>query len=175
MRYIYTLPLMDSPLEKIYGHLDALGVRLDPGILWNAIPFSFVVDWVVDVSGFLSSFARDNYPINVTLLDFCHSFKWVKEAEVECSYATDPTLVSSATRIAAQSPTSVGWIPVYRGTRASYSRVLATPSIHAAQVKAPKLRQAALAGSLLLAQTGLGKYNRYLSSLGRTIPTPRRR
>jgi hypothetical protein len=171
MRYIYTLPKLDSALEGVYARLDSLGVRLDPSIIWNAIPFSFIVDWVVDVSGFLSSFARNNYPIEVEILDFCHSYKWYKEIQIELFYDTDVSLVSNPARINAKSPYGrIGPIPVYKGTRSSYSRVLGKPSIHAARTKAPKLRHAALAASLLLSRTGLGKYNDYLKIAKDIIP-----
>jgi len=36
------------------GLLDALGVNLNPAIIWNAIPWTFVIDWVVDVSRWLN-------------------------------------------------------------------------------------------------------------------------
>jgi len=50
----YTLPAADKLLEKMCL-LDAFSVNLNPVQFWNAIPFSFIVDWVVDVSGFLES------------------------------------------------------------------------------------------------------------------------
>lgn len=168
-RYIYTLPEMDSTLEKVYAHLDTLGVRLDPSIVWNAIPFSFVVDWVVDVSGFLGSFARDNYPIKFQLLDFCHSYKWHKEAELSCSYQSDPTL--STTLIPEGYPLKPGERSIYTGQRSYYSRVRHRPDIHTAQLKAPKLRHLALSGSLMLGRTRLGRQNGY-QNLSRLFFSP---
>lgn len=159
MRYSYTLPELDSQLEKVYAYLDALGVNLDPSIVWNAIPFSFVVDWVIDVSGYLSSFARMNYPINVTVHDFCHSYGWHKECELRCSYDGDINLAE------------VGWpkidrhvylVRAYRGVRTYYNRVvLKTHNIPSIRVRGPRLRQAALAGSLLLSRTSLASARRY--------------
>jgi hypothetical protein len=40
--------------------LDALGVNLNPAIIWNAIPWSFVVDWVVGVGRWLDQFKSRN-------------------------------------------------------------------------------------------------------------------
>jgi len=42
------------------GYLDALGVTVNPQIIWNAIPWTFVVDWVVGVSQFLGQFKLRN-------------------------------------------------------------------------------------------------------------------
>jgi hypothetical protein len=159
MRYTYTLPEMDSQLESIYAYLDTLGVRLDPSIVWNAIPFSFVVDWVVDVSGFLGSFARDNYPINVQLLDFCHSYKWHKEAEIYLSWLSDQSLGSP--QYIGPIPTGADNIQIYKGMRSNYTRVRERPDIHSASIRGPKLRHAALSASLLLSRTTAGRQNKF--------------
>lgn len=169
MRYKYTLPGVDSRLEEVYAFLDTLGVRLDPSIIWNAIPFSFVVDWIVDVSGFLGSFARDNYPIEVTLLDFCHSYSWHAEYETYCSWICDLSIETNFTIIKAGYPTRPGEVNIFRGVRSSYNRVRAFPSIHTARIKGPKLRHAALSLSLLLAQTSYGRANRYSRDLSSTF------
>lgn len=154
MRYTYTLPSMSEAEEKLAVHLDALGVRLDPAIVWNAIPFSFLVDWVVDVSGFLQSFARDNFPIKTTITDFCHSLAYRGEYELRLWYENQ-TLQNYTTlwnRYA-----GVFDSPIFRGTRSYYSRVRHEPDIHAATTRGLKLRQAALGGSLLLNKATGGK------------------
>jgi len=40
--------------------LDGFGVNLNPQIVWNAIPWSFVVDWVAGVSRWLGQFRMQN-------------------------------------------------------------------------------------------------------------------
>lgn len=37
------------------AYLDAFGVNLNPAIIWNAIPWSFVVDWLLGVSRWLDN------------------------------------------------------------------------------------------------------------------------
>lgn len=44
-------------LSTLLAYLDALGVNLNPGIVWNAIPWSFVVDWLLKIGNLLDSFA----------------------------------------------------------------------------------------------------------------------
>jgi len=40
--------------------LDKLGVNFDPAIIWNAIPYSFLVDWVVRIGPYLSQWKTTN-------------------------------------------------------------------------------------------------------------------
>jgi hypothetical protein len=73
MRYSYRVPGAKDLQYKIKGWLDAFGVKLDASIIWNAIPFSFIIDWIVDVGGFLRSFSEDNLGLQVNIEDFCSS------------------------------------------------------------------------------------------------------
>jgi len=185
MRYSYSLPLLEEAHAKLIARfealkgfpdakeqfqqsmrrvnddayaaarLDALGVRKDPGIVWDAIPLSFIVDWVVDVSSFLHSFARSNFPIETKVTDFCHSLTYHYEAEISqtflanttANYVPPPTWwTDSKDRL--RNP---GW--VYRRTFKAYDRTRIKPDAHAVAVKSLKLRQAAIAGSLLVTRT----------------------
>jgi hypothetical protein len=75
VRYTYRLNMEYITRTRVI--LDTLGVRLDPSILWNAIPFSFMVDWFVDIQGLLARFSTDNLGIDVSIEDFCSSVKSV--------------------------------------------------------------------------------------------------
>lgn len=56
----------------LLGLLDRVGVMFDPSIVWNAIPWSFAIDWVVGVNQWLSQFRSSNME-PVTLI---HKFCW---------------------------------------------------------------------------------------------------
>ena len=71
-----------GPRTRLKALLDVLGVKRDPSIIWNAIPFSFVVDWFVDVSSFLNAFSVDNLRFRVKILDFCSSVKVSSSAQL---------------------------------------------------------------------------------------------
>jgi hypothetical protein len=148
---------MGETEEYIKTRLDAFGVRLDPSIIWNAIPYTFLIDWIADVSGFLQSFARDNFPIQTTVTDFCHSLAY--SSMTECW-------------VRVQSNDIVNYVPpgnwwnltppivvhkVFQATRSYYNRVRHTPNIHAVTTKRLKLKQAALAGSLFVNKALGGK------------------
>lgn len=152
MRYIYTLPWLGEVEEKIRTKMDALGVRLDPGIIWDALPFSFIVDWVADVSSFLHSFAKNNFPIEIHVGDFCHSLAYHYEAEIIVSFATNST-----TNYA---PAPTWWLDtrdrvrvpgvIYRKTYSSYDRTVSTTGNPSVAIKEPGAKQAALSGSLIV-------------------------
>lgn len=64
----YTYYLLDYQKHnaQLLGLLDSLGVNLNPAIIWNALPWSFVVDWVINVSRWLDQFKlRGLEPVTV--------------------------------------------------------------------------------------------------------------
>jgi len=162
LRYSYVLPRLDDSTAYVALALDRLGVRLDPSIVWNAIPFSFLVDWVVDVGGYLGSLARDNYQIEVKIRDYVHSVKYSREAEVDLTYLSDTGLASATRWIAASTPyPSSPLVGVYRGSYRFYDRKQAYPSIATVRLNMPNLKQASLTGSLLLGRTSWGRATTY--------------
>jgi hypothetical protein len=60
---------VNSVDEFIRGMLDTLGFEANPRIIWEAIPFSFVVDWFVQVGAFLERFKVDALEIPVLIED----------------------------------------------------------------------------------------------------------
>jgi len=171
LRYRYTMPRFDTEWgEQLALYTESLGIRLDPSIPWNAARLSFLVDWFADVSGFLGSFARENYPINSEVLDFCHSLKWHSEGSVSI---TEP----QTDIVNGMNAQYTDWYPpgyqagnpveVLRTVDSHYERRRAKPTAQIIASKRLKLRQAALAGSLLLSNTsflrkGKGQYRRLL-------------
>jgi hypothetical protein len=73
--------------------LDLFGANLNPAIVWNAIPFSFVVDWFLKVGDYFDKMEvqlfGDNFP---TLLDFLFSEKYKMLEE----YIYDGNVIASA-------------------------------------------------------------------------------
>jgi hypothetical protein len=164
MRFTYTLPPLGDFMTKALYFLDNFGIRFDPSVVWNALPFTFLVDYIVDVGGWLGQFARNNLPININLQEFCHSVSWRKEFELWIQYPDDPhPSFSTQTYINRFGPPNGrGASLVYRGTRKSYTRLVTNPghSTEDVQIKSPTLRQLSIAGSLLGAR-GLGDKTRW--------------
>lgn len=70
------------------GLLDSLGVNFNPAILWNAIPFSFVVDWVLKVGDALETFKVDNMEPQINIHQFLWSIKRKRTIEVKVGVST---------------------------------------------------------------------------------------
>jgi hypothetical protein len=60
IQYNYNYTGYQVEHAQLLAHLDSLGVNLNPAIIWNAIPWSFVVDWVAGVSPYLDSLKTEN-------------------------------------------------------------------------------------------------------------------
>jgi hypothetical protein len=60
IEYNYNYSDYQTANAQLLGLLDALGVNFNPAIIWNAIPWSFVVDWVFGVSRFLNQLSIGN-------------------------------------------------------------------------------------------------------------------
>lgn len=71
--YKYAVPEFKGFTTRLAQLCDAYGISLDPGIVWNAIPLSFVVDWFVNVGEWLHAQRIDNYGVDVTYLGYTQS------------------------------------------------------------------------------------------------------
>jgi len=60
---------------RVLTLLDSLGVNLNPQIIWNAIPWSFVVDWVLSVGKWLSQFQIQNMEPQINITRYLTSVK----------------------------------------------------------------------------------------------------
>jgi len=75
------LAVINSTDEYLRGMMDTLGFELNPSIIWNALPFTFVVDWFFNVGNTLERFKFDALHLPVKLIDSC--LQSVEELEVE--------------------------------------------------------------------------------------------
>jgi len=89
VEYQYYYPEMVQQHAALLGLLDSLGVNLNPKIVWNAIPFSFVVDWVVNVSSFLDNFKLANMEPRVNITRCLHSTKVTRETSRSADVGTN--------------------------------------------------------------------------------------
>jgi hypothetical protein len=54
MEFNYSFNSFQAEHARLLSLLDRLGINLNPAIIWNAIPWTFVVDWLLDVSSWLN-------------------------------------------------------------------------------------------------------------------------
>lgn len=69
--YSYLLPSMSDTELGVRALLDKLGVNLNPSIIWNALPWSFVVDWVFGVSRWLDQYKVRMLEPTIRISGFC--------------------------------------------------------------------------------------------------------
>jgi hypothetical protein len=65
---------MKNLIYRVAQLSESLGIKLDAGIVWDAIPYSFVVDWFLNVSEWLHDNASASfYDATLKALGYCHS------------------------------------------------------------------------------------------------------
>lgn len=71
----------DPEIVRLGAALDTLGVNMNPAILWDLVPFSFVVDYFVGIGDWLERFKRTNLNLSFSVVDSCYSVKreWITE------------------------------------------------------------------------------------------------
>jgi hypothetical protein len=84
IQYNYKLTGWEIEHARLLGYLDALGININPAIIWNAIPYSFIVDWVLSVSSFLSSLKTPNIAPTVNVTNYCWSIK--RQRTIDCQF-----------------------------------------------------------------------------------------
>ncbi len=70
-------------------YLEALGFELNPRIIWDALPFTFVLDWFFDIGGWINRFRIDTLELPVILADSCLQYKEDLKVEHSWSYKPD--------------------------------------------------------------------------------------
>jgi hypothetical protein len=73
MNFRYYLSSYEVRNAELLGLLDALGVNANPRIIWNAIPWSFVVDWVLGVGRYLED---NGTTLNLDPLIHVRDYMW---------------------------------------------------------------------------------------------------
>jgi hypothetical protein len=69
------LAVMGNLNKSLRGFLDTLGVELNAKIIWDAIPFTFVIDWFFGIGGFLDQFSFDDLPLPIECTDCFLQYK----------------------------------------------------------------------------------------------------
>lgn len=84
VEFNYHLSQYQLEHAQVLTLLDLLGVNLSPAIIWNAIPWSFVVDWFVGVSRYLADRKVINMEpaINITR----YMWSWRCTRKIKCYF-----------------------------------------------------------------------------------------
>ncbi|DAD52016.1 TPA_asm: maturation protein, partial [ssRNA phage Gerhypos.1_30] len=71
--YSYKLPSMTPFEQRMLALADFFGLNLNPSIIWNAIPWSFVADWTIGIGQWLDQFTVSNIRPVVFIRRYCAS------------------------------------------------------------------------------------------------------
>lgn len=121
------------------AYLDALGFELNPRIIWDALPFTFVLDWFFDIGSWLERHKYDSLE-----LPFLHLDSYVQCKE-------DVKVTSELKMVFTDTAPSTLTVPYWSTSRQFFARVPATPTEHTfldAGWKLPSGNQAILLTSL---------------------------
>lgn len=89
LQYTYKLDgLTGSDGDVLNAFLDDLGVNLNPAIIWNHIRWTFVLDWIVNVSSWIDQFKRRNIEPVVVIRQYCYSFDVARNVHCETHKGT---------------------------------------------------------------------------------------
>jgi hypothetical protein len=84
LRYrIKPIPKLNALAQGILGHLDAWGFELNPRIIWESIPFSFVVDWFLNVGTGLELLKHDTLELPIDIVDSALQYKETTKIDVQ--------------------------------------------------------------------------------------------
>lgn len=141
MEYVFTLPAGTRNELVAMAVLDGLGINANPQIIWDAIPYSFVVDWVLNFGDFIGQYRVRAIEPRVNIIRFTHSANTVIDVEQYMHYAHNRTGGSGNTKV---SKTSIS----------SYYRYPSVPNLYEAlQPLGVSTREVALGAILLHQQT----------------------
>lgn len=115
MQYDYSLTAFQVEHAQLLGYLDELGVNLNPRIIWAAIPWTFVIDWVVGVSRWLDQLKVRNMDPIVHILQWCDSVRYTR------TYDGSKTIWSTLGKLTNNAP-------MPRATEQAYRRFTDFPS-----------------------------------------------
>lgn len=95
IQYTYYLSGFDREHAYVKGLMDGLGVNLNPAIIWNAIPWSFVVDWVLGVSRWLNQFRVNNLEPRTVIHRYLWSTSVKRKIDIYSKMNVNATYVGS--------------------------------------------------------------------------------
>jgi glutaredoxin-related protein len=89
MVYSYNCPDLEGWRDELRALCDLLGLRLTLSVVWEAIPFSFVVDWFFRVQKFLEAHEEPLVKVDVTVYDYVISHKFTNDSKREWKFASN--------------------------------------------------------------------------------------
>lgn len=144
IEYCYNFTQYQREHARLLGLLDALGVNLNPSIIWNALPWSFVVDWVLSVNSWLNSFAIANMEPQINIRRYLWSVTYRRVRTHVISYNMPFAGISC--------PHPTYEIPLCTTYETAYKREVGLPSPSQLSAGGLSLKEVTLGAALILSR-----------------------
>lgn len=82
IEYNYNFTRFQIENAQTLGLQDALGLQLNPAIIWNALPWTFVLDWVINVSRWLDDRKVLNLEPKINITRYLWSYKTTRRTRL---------------------------------------------------------------------------------------------
>jgi hypothetical protein len=145
IEYNYNYTQYQVEHAQLLGLLDALGVNLNPAIIWNAIPWSFVIDWVLDVSRWLNDRRILNMEPQINIHNYLWSYTGRRRILIYREVSRDLIYhdIGSAERVVSPG------VPLPVTTESVYKRVVEMPSAGSITSSGLSLKEFSLGAALV--------------------------
>jgi hypothetical protein len=143
IEYNYSLWRYQLEHAQVLGLLDALGVNFNLGIIWNAIPWTFVIDWVLGVSRYLNERKVLNLEPEINIRRYLYSVKRRRLVLTQKKLIILESLSGPMNGYSVQLPTVV---------ETAYRRVVDLPTDAQIQLSGLNPREFTLGAALVIAQ-----------------------
>jgi len=100
------LAVLDNFDKTLRGLMDVFGVQFNPRIVWDAMPFTFIIDWFFGVGAWLETFSVDALELPIKYVDSYLQYK--ESIKIESYSYMDPGLQPGNTQVGRE--VSGGWV-----------------------------------------------------------------
>jgi len=143
MQYNYQYSHLQAEYAQLLGFLDAFGVNLNLAIIWNAIPWSFVVDWLIGVSRWLNSFKVSLLEPQINVLQYLWSIRRERQISMRTHFEAKcgSYVIPGATEQSIRRPTL---------TQTAYRRQVGLPDASSFTTSGLSLKEFSLGAALAI-------------------------
>jgi hypothetical protein len=146
IQYRFLFSRYQREMQNVLALLDVFGVNFNPSIIWNAIPWSFVIDWVAGVNRWLDQFKVQNMEPMIVIYKYLASERVSRTTYINVNFHVGSTAKLPRTRYNA-----------LRCQENSYRRVSGVPQVaEALAVSGISLKEISLASALVLSRKRRG-------------------
>jgi hypothetical protein len=142
VEYNYNYTQYQIEHARLLALMDSFGVNFNPAIVWNAIRWTFVIDWVINVSRWLDQFQVQHMAPKINIRRVLWS-------------VTRSRKITISTRVGTAQPgynvQTPSWGPASVVTQTAYRREVSVPDVNSIVSSGLSLREFSLGASLVIA------------------------